>query len=265
MVHLLALDQSQAQAEELLQGSVPSDLKDLPMLSETRRILDTIGAPYPIVPDPNGSASQDDFISAYSVAKESTSSSPSGRHIGHYKVAVDNLTLAQLHSRMMSFPFMHGFAPDRWKRVNDIMLEKEPGNCRCHWLRILALFESDFNQAKRIAIGRKLMHHLEDYGLLSPMQDGSRPSHQCVSEVLKKVLSHDYVHLTATTAVFIENDAIGCYDRLVINLILMLLKKLGLPDTVTAYIGELWDKVVHLIKTVYGISDVTYGSSPECP
>jgi len=59
--------------------------------------------------------------------KESTSSSPSSRHIGHYKVAVNDPTLDQLHSCMMSFPFMHGFAPDRWKRVTDIMLEKEPG------------------------------------------------------------------------------------------------------------------------------------------
>jgi hypothetical protein len=127
----------------------------------------------------------------------------------------------------------------------------------------LALFESDFNQAKWIAIGRKLMH--PDYGLLSPMQDGSRPGCQCVCAVLKKVLAHDYIPLTATTAAVIENDAIGCYDRLVNNLILMLLKKLGLPDTVSACVGELWDRVVHLIKTVYGISDVTDGSSPECP
>jgi hypothetical protein len=202
-----------AQADELLQGSIPSDLKDLPMLSETRRILDTMATPYPIVSDPNGRVSPDDFISAYSIAKESTSSSPSGRHIGHYKVA------AQLHSQMMSFPFLHGFALDRWKRVTDIMLEKEPGNSRCHRLRILALFESDFNQVKRIAIGRKLMHHLEDYGLFSPMQDGSCPGRQCIS---KKVLAHDYVRLMATTAAFIENDTIGCYDRLVNNLILML-------------------------------------------
>jgi hypothetical protein len=229
-----------AQADELLQGSIPSDLKDLPMLSETRRILDTMATPYSIVSDPNGRVSPDDFISAYSIAKESTSSSPSGRHIGH--------VAAQLHSRMMSFPFLHGFAPDQWKRVTDIMLEKEPGNSRCHRLRILALFESDFNQVKRIAIGRKLMYHLEDYGLLSPMQDGSCPGRQCISAVLKKVLAHDYVRLTATTAAFIENDAIGCYDRLVNNLILMLLKKLGLPDTVSACMGELWDKVVHLKK-----------------
>jgi hypothetical protein len=106
---------------------------------------------------------------------------------------------------------------------------------------------------------------LEDFNMLSPMQDDSRPGRQCISAVLKKVMAHDFVHLTALTAAFIENNAIGCYDCLVNNLILMLLKKLGLPPTVTACMGEMWDKVVHLIKTVYGISDITYGSSPEYP
>ncbi len=109
------------------------------------------------------------------------------------------------------------------------------------------------------------MRHLEDFNLLSSMQYGSRPGRQCVSAVLKKVLAHDYARLTVTTASFIENDAIGCYDRLVNNLILMLLKKLGLPASVSDCMGEVWDNVVHLIKTIYGITDITYGSSPDTP
>jgi hypothetical protein len=252
-------------ASSVLSGTIPNTLHQAPLMEETRRILGTMAKEYPKIAECTGVVSQDEFIAAYKVSKESTSSSPSGRHIGHYKVATQDDTLAALHSSMMSFPFLHRFAPDRWKRVTDIMLEKEQGNSRCHRLRILALFESDFNQAKRIVIGRRLAHHLEDFNMISPMQDGSRPGRQCISAVLKKVMAHDYVRLTVSTAAFIENDAIGCYDRLVNNLILMLLKKLGLPPTVTACMGELWDKVVHLIKTVYGISDITFGSSPEYP
>lgn len=254
-----------AQAAEVLQGTVPFTLQQVPMLLETRRILYTIASEYLVAADSSGAISSDEYISAYSVSKEATSSSHSGRHIGHYKVAVKDPTLAQLHSRMMPFPFVHGFAPDHWNRVTDIMLEKEPGNSRCHRLRIIALFDSDFNQAKRIVICRRLMHHLEDHGLISPMQDGSCPGHQCISAVLKKVLAHVYTRLMVSTAAFIEYDAVGCYDRLVNNLILMLLKKLGLPPSVSLCMGEMWDQVVHLIKTIYGISDVTYGSTMECP
>jgi hypothetical protein len=49
---------------------------------------------------------------------------------------------------MMSIPFKMGFALNRWTKITEIMLEKEPKNPRCHRLRILALFESDLNHVK---------------------------------------------------------------------------------------------------------------------
>jgi hypothetical protein len=38
-----------------------------------------------------------------------------------------------------------------------------------------------------------------------------------------------------------------------------------LPKSVTACIGELWDHVVHMVKTIYGISSETYGSTDDKP
>jgi len=101
--------------------------------------------------------------------------------------------------------------------------------------------------------------------MLSDMQQGSRPGKQCISAVLKKVLSHDILRLKKQSAAFIENDAVGRYDCLVNTLILMLLTKLGLPSSVADCLGVLWDSAVHLIKTIYGIADATYFSSVNCP
>jgi len=78
-------------------------------------------------------------------------------------------------------------------------------------------------------------------------------------------LSHDHLRITKWSGAFLENDAIGCYDRLVNNLVLMILIKLGLPRSVAACIGDLWDNVVHLVKTINGISLVTYGSTAAKP
>jgi len=97
------------------------------------------------------------------------------------------------------------------------------------------------------------------------MQHGSRPGRNCHTAVLHKVLSHDIVRLTRTTAAFIENDAIGCYDRLMNNLLILLLLKLGLPGTVTQSLGGTWNQTIHHIKTAYGTSEITYGSTPEVP
>jgi hypothetical protein len=166
---------------------------------------------------------------------------------------------------MVSLPFQHGFAPDRWTKVTDIVLEKDPGAARCHRLQIIALFESDLNQAKRILIGWKLMHHLEDNHLISDMQFGSCPGKRCQSAVLTKVLSHDITRLTRHPAAYMENDAIGCYDRLVNNLLLLLLLKPCLSPTLATCLGQLWDNTTHFIKTIYGTSEVTYGSTSTTP
>jgi hypothetical protein len=165
-----------------------------------------------------------------------------------------------MRTDMMSLPFQVGFAPERWKRVVDIMLEKTSGDSRSHRLRIIALFESDLNRAKRVLIGRRILHLMEDFKMLPSMQFGSRPGQHCTSAVLKKVLCHDHIRMLKQTAVFVENDAVGCYDRLINNLILMVLKKLGLPASISKMLGNLWDSTVHLIKTIYGTSSVSYGS-----
>jgi hypothetical protein len=97
------------------------------------------------------------------------------------------------------------------------------------------------------------------------MQCGSRAGHCCLSAVLKKLLSYEHVRIMKTTTAFIENDAMGCYDCLMNNLLLLVLKKLGLSPTTTKCLGELWDTAIHLTKTAYGTSDITYCSTSEKP
>jgi hypothetical protein len=58
------------------------------------------------------------------------------------------------------------------------------------------------------------------------MQLGSRPGRHCQSAVFKKVLAHDTIQLSKHTAAFMELDAVGCYDRIINDLLLMLLRKL---------------------------------------
>jgi hypothetical protein len=250
-------------ANALLQGTIPESLPSSTM-PEKLKVLNTLASPVSIA---SGTAviTPDDFRSTYRVANEGTSSFQSGRHIGHYKASLKDPRLVQLYSQMMSIPFQIGFAPQRWTKVTDIMLEKEPKYPRCHRLHILALFESDLNHAKRIIIGRRLLHHMNDQNMLPPMQHGSVPGKHCLSAFLKKILSHDHLRLTKHSGAFIENDAVGCYDRLVNNLVLMLIVKLGLPKSGAACIGDLWDSVVHMIKTSYGISTVSYGSTAAQP
>jgi len=250
--------------QAVLDGKIPNSLMSAGLPPETLRLLQSLGTTQPSLHS-TATISDEEFLQAYKVTPETTSSSPSGRHVGYYKAILQDSSLVNLHASMSSLPFQVGFVPDRWKKTVNIMLEKEPGNSHCHRLHIIALFQSDLNQAKQIIIGRRLSRLLEDKSITSKMQQGSLPGRQCVSAVLQKVLSHDILRLTKWSAAFIENDAIRCFDRLVNKLILMILTKLGIPISEVKCLSQLWDTTIHLIKIIYGISDNFYTTSESHP
>lgn len=95
------------------------------------------------------------------------------------------------------------------------------------------------------------------------MQYGSREGRQCISAVINKQLTHDIIRHQKLTAAFIENDAVGCYDRMTNNLLLLELQRLGLPPLAAQTVSKTWLQAVHHIRTKYGISATTYANSLE--
>jgi hypothetical protein len=57
---------------------------------------------------------EDQFINTYKHLDEKTSSSPSGRHIGHYKAVLSSKHLPTLYAKLMSIPLMTGLSPPKW-------------------------------------------------------------------------------------------------------------------------------------------------------
>jgi hypothetical protein len=215
------------EATSLLNGHLPQTSITSNLLPETKQILATLSKPSPDTKLFSATITKEEFSYLYKILPEATSSSPSGRHLGHYKVASSDEYLADLHSTMMSIPYEAGFSPTRWQTVVDIMLEKTQGDPKVHRLRIIALQESTFYQSNRLLLARPLPHHLEDNNLIPNMQYGSRPGKHCQSAILNKQLTFEIVRLTKSTAAFIENDAIGCYERMVNPLLILCLRKLG--------------------------------------
>lgn len=101
--------------------------------------------------------------------------------------------------------------------------------------------------------------------MIPDMQYGSRPAKMCVSPVLNKVVSFDIVRQTKVTGAFIENDAVGCYDRLVNNLVFLELRHLSLPVHVLKAVQDAWNHACHHIKTKYGYSQCTYTNTTKQP
>jgi len=189
----------------VIQGApLPDEVKSQ-ILPETAAIFQTLQelASRDISPS-SPKITPDQFQSCYKAMDERTSSSPSGRHLGHYKAAVLSEDLTKLHSIMMSIPLLAGFSPTRWQQIIDVMLEKKAGDHRIHRLRIVALQESDFNQTNRLAISRPLQKLVEEIGLAPDMQHGSRASKLCHSAVLNKQLTFEIQSFQALSQCSLE-------------------------------------------------------------
>jgi hypothetical protein len=103
-----------------------------------------------------------DLLNALAVCNEGTSTSPFGMNLGHYHAMfcrhtyeedslVANafekkqaaLVQAQLALLNYALRFNHSFA--RWKTVVNLMIQKDPGNCKIHHLRVIHIYEADYN------------------------------------------------------------------------------------------------------------------------
>ena len=75
----------------------------------------------------------------------------------------------------MQTPFQYGFTLTCWENSIHCMLQKEPLPY-LHRLRIVQLYEADFNSYMKIVIGRKLTYHAEKHLLLGDQAHGNWPN-----------------------------------------------------------------------------------------
>ena len=117
------------------------------MLPETTHLIMELAMPDEIwqLGKINHEVSTEDFYHGFLHWKESTSTSPSGRHLGHYKAIINDpkrkkearnenymskckLDLLELYTNLVNIPLKYGFAPERWCTSITVMLEKDPGS-----------------------------------------------------------------------------------------------------------------------------------------
>ena len=125
-----------------------------------------------------------EFQDGFKAVSEKTSSSPSGRHLVHYKAILQDEIISLVYTTLISVPCVFAFTLDQWLNALQIMLEKVKGSPRIDKLRVTQLMEADLNMMLRILFGRRLIHRAEDKKLISILRWGSRPNRSSSSDAI---------------------------------------------------------------------------------
>ena len=196
---------------------------------------------------------KEEYHKVFGKTSEITSCGPSGLHMSYWKAALERDCIAEVHSFFIWAAFELGFAYERWQTSWHCMLQKkkEP---YYHKLRIIQLFEGDFNAGLKYLLGRLYMYHLVDQGFITPETYGSIPGRtaQEAMSLLQQIF--DNHRLTRRNMLADFNDAAGCYDCIRQNLASICAMRLGctmllmLCHCVTQLLMQ------HYVRTAAGIS-----------
>ena len=209
---------------------------------------------------------KDDLKNLFKVWRESTTTSPSGRHLGIYKCIYSNTTnkyaptIAQNITSLTNLLLQNGIGLDRWRKVINLMIHKLDESFLINKLRVIHLFEADYNGTIGILFNRKVLYNAEQKGLLNNNQWGCRPHRQAEDALMLKELTYNLSTLTKTTLATFDNDATGCFDRVPCSMAMLASRRLGADTNMCRLQADTLQHIQHQLRTAFGLSDKTYTS-----
>ena len=258
-------------SQRLLDGQL--DIASLPVSAATKAILYQLRRTAP----PNSLSAHltaDDLRAGYKVWRESTATSPSGRHLGHDKVLFcyepdqepDEDEAPRLSTRMfhikaslINLATYSGHVLERWKTVHTLMFEKVTGWPYIEKLRVIHLLESDFNLMVGILFSRRTMQAAEAIGALGQGNAGSRKDRSAEEVHLLKHVLYGITRITQTNAASFDNDAKSCFDRIVPLLVSLICQRYGMEAKACELLLKVWYHSRYHARTQHGVSESSFG------
>jgi hypothetical protein len=122
-----------------------------------------------------------------------------------------------------------------------IMIAKDLGSSKIEHIRVIHLFEADYNFTLKL-------------------QQFARPGHQSIDAVHKKTLTYDLARILNVNLAVFDNDATGCYDCIIVALGMITALRLQMPRGPVQMHAKALSNMRHFIKTAHGISTAFYHS-----
>jgi hypothetical protein len=214
------------------------------------------------------------FVSRMKSWRESTTTSPSGIDLGHYKAMINphsldlksvegelletkRKKLISAHVSLINYAIRNRFTYERWKTIVNVMIQKEPGNNKIHRLRVIHIYEADFNGIIGIK-WKQLLHQSTHNNAIHTGQHGARPGHEATTPVFMEELKNDIAYASRKALINFDNDATSCYDRIIPALASLLGRRHGLHRNIVFVHARTLKEAKYKLKTVLGVSDEYY-------
>jgi Reverse transcriptase (RNA-dependent DNA polymerase) len=218
------------------------------------------------------------FCKALRTWSEGTSTSPSGRHLGHYKCLFiedgEEYTdenpdpgpkILRVYYRIATAALSWGVSLNRWHTSITAMIQKIPGCSKINKLRVIHLYEADYNLLLKIIWARRLVWHAHDHDRLNQGQAGSRPGRNAIDVVIQKEMKYLYACLTRTGLATMDNDAKSCYDRIICNLAMIISQYFGVSSKAASMQAQTLQEMCFRLRTAIGDSQSFYKHSDTTP
>ena len=250
----------------------------IPALCAT--ILGKLKQPHPDIISPT--LTLESFRGKIRKWRESTTTSPSGRHLGRYKALFANgltdpsspeeaslfsekqTAIVKVVLRVINFCIRSGHVLNRWKVVINTMIFKDPGIFRIHRLRVLHIYEADLNLIMAVK-WRDLLKEADARNMVNVNQHGARPGCEAASLALSEELRTDIAYSTRRTLISVDNDASDCFDRMLPPLVSVTNRSYGLPQELARIHGATLQATRYYLRTQKGISTTYYSHCNDFP
>lgn len=135
-------------------------------------------------------------------------------------------------------------------RASRLEFQKANIVLRHNKLPVIHLFKAHLNLLFGIAMGRRSVWHLEDFGVNGDKQWESQPDRSCENLFLLKTFACMPMRMTRAPGAMFDNDAKSCFDRIAMCLASLRSRHLGVPAKVCAMTTKFLQTTACCIKTI---------------
>ena len=138
------------------------------------------------------------------------------------------------------------------------MIAKMVGNPRIDKLRVIHLYEANYNGFQRIMWPHRAVRNAMNRKMLNYSQGGGQKGCQANHIALQKDMKYHSARLRKHNFATMDNDAKGCYDHIVMLLTTIISGHFGIPKEARDLQACAFHRMQFHVKTALGISKEHY-------